>query len=142
VGLVFCGIDNPNGGEPLSPDDPGSAGHRLFKLCDMGEEVYRDTFARVNAEDDPPILADDWVIVLGRLAWGRLARAHGLPLVKVPLMTWREGMNRRGVRFGLIPHTSGRCHYYNDPSNRERVKDFIATTVREYSTWQSSRQHD
>jgi hypothetical protein len=113
-------------GVALSPDDPGSAGQRLFEMSGLSAFTYLNAFVRVNVEDRPLIPSGARVIVLGREAWNLL----GLILMKV---NWFETVDLpvSRMRLTLIPHPSGLCRLYNDPANRERVRKLFEEVLSE-----------
>ena len=61
------------------------------------------------------------VILTGRgvaAAWG---------MADAPFLRWR---NARGAKVSVLPHPSGLNHWYNDPSNRRKVRRFLRKWAR------------
>jgi len=128
---ILLGESNPYSaalGDALSPRFPNSTGQRLWRLTGMAEDDYLASFDRRNlcrtrwsskraqraARDLKKHLERDNVIVmLGH----KVRRAMGDP--------------PRGVQFLFIPHPSGRCRAYNDPSVRRRVRRLLRKLARE-----------
>lgn len=84
-----------------------------------GEDRFPIAEARVAARALRPLFAGRQVILLGR----NVADAfHGYG--GVPFLHWHKHV-------AVIPHPSGRNRWWNDPTNQERVRDFLSTWVRE-----------
>lgn len=120
---LLLGIDNPHSANPraaLLPRPPGSAGGRLLAMSGMPWSEYRLAFDRVNACDvrahqTQAVLGDRWVLILGRQAW-RMVRMLGDGVF------FREEFSRELCStVVLVPHPSGRNHFYNEEKNRERL---------------------
>ena len=128
---VLLGMCNPRGaGGALEPLPAGSAGHRLWGLVrdvsGMSADEYLRAYDRMNvlgrlewddaeARSAAPrlrsLLAGRRVAVLGAPVW----RALGLP-PDAAAMSVVPGTGRGA--WLRVPHPSGRCLWYNDPSNR------------------------
>lgn len=134
---------------PLFPIPKTSAGGRLQELTGLSLLEYVKTFDRVNLlpyfpgkwkRDDKfpmspaklaaaavrPHLVGRTVILVGR----NVANAFGL---EIPFHHWHHMVCKRGeclkkcdglCRVAIIPHTSGRCHWYNDEVNQAEAKAF------------------
>jgi hypothetical protein len=118
----IVGIDNPHSNDPdkaLEPTAPGSsAGGRLFAMSDMSLEDYLEAFRRVNVIDRPfQFSRGDVVVVLGLRPWTKLR----LPLVA----NWFGELDWFDIKYVLVPHPSGRSLIYNDPENRERLRELL-----------------
>lgn len=116
---------------------PNCAGARLQRLLGAGNRLYLRGFERRNllgywpggggsgdlfpvrdardvAERLLPTLAGRRVLVLGV----GTARALGL---EPEVLRYQY---HRDATFGVIPHTSGRCRFYNDPASRAAAEAF------------------
>lgn len=119
---LLLGLDNPHSDDPraaLLPRPAGSAGWRLFKLSKMTWSQYRRAFDRANVVDvvdQSDVWRDRTVLVMGREAW----RVLQLPVGKSRLFDRFFTPDGR-TKFILIPHPSGRNHFYNTSQNRHRV---------------------
>lgn len=121
--VILVGMNNPHGGgSVLSPDDPGSAGERLYKLSGMSRENYEYRFVRMN-------------LVTGKTYDAKKAERRARKLyesetrhVVVLGSAARSAVEKAGPirdNFHFVPHPSGRCHCYNDPKNRRRVRALL-----------------
>lgn len=139
---------------PLFPVPKTSAGGRLQQLIGISRGEYLKTFDRINLlrdfpgkhkRDDKfplppakfaarvlrPMLSGREVILVGR----NVANAFGLDLEFHDWMSWP--VRRRCIvsrddgccRIAIIPHPSGRNHWYNKPGNRAEASDFWAEFV-------------
>lgn len=134
---------------PLYPLPATSAGGRLARFMGISERDYLRAFDRVNllyefpgkeGKEDRfpphlarraathmlPLLAGRQVILVGR----NVATAFGYG--ELEWFTWAEhhlGQGRDRVRFGVIPHPSGRCRAYNEAGARERARVFLLDAV-------------
>jgi hypothetical protein len=126
--IILLGMNSPTG-RVLEYDKPNSAGGRLFKLSGMNEMVYNITFERMNLIDNR-----NWDDELGRKAGEKLRKKFiaGKRTVvvlgdkvwkclKLPNMAWIGKYEDDGATFYSIPHTSGRCLWYNSPKNKADV---------------------
>ncbi len=139
---------------PLFPVPSGSAGGRLQSLMGLTRGQYLKRFDRVNLlpffpgkckRDDKfpmtpaklaarairPLLAGRTVVLLGR----NVANAF---LLDLPFHEWTdlqarrrnkllqmEGVECDGVaRLAIVPHTSGRSHWYNKEENKRAAVEF------------------
>lgn len=135
---VLIGMNNPLHSDPkyaLFPYPPGCTGHRIFKMLESRRPGvlrahYLETFERINLVDGKTWIGTDAKgrrvlqaransivsAIQGRTAvlLGNAVRdAFGVP----PLLVHPQ--ESRGVTWRQLPHPSGRCHWYNDPKNRE-----------------------
>jgi len=140
---------------PLFPVPRTSAGGRLQELMGLTRGEYLKTFERVNLlyefpgrhkRDDKfpmmlawpaaqamrPLLAGRTVVLVGR----NVASAFEL---EAEFHEWVEWPVRRPcllsrdpgtARVAVIPHPSGRNHWYNDPANREAARSFWEALLR------------
>ena len=140
---------NTNPELPLFPIPSTSAGGRLQQLMGLRRWEYLKKFDRVNLlpefpgrhkRDDKfplaearfaatvmrPHLSDRVVIMIGR----KVGDAFGLDL---PFHQWAEMRCRRTMLtepggevciVAVVPHTSGRNHWYNSEGNREEARRF------------------
>lgn len=130
---LLVGLDNPHSSDPraaLFIRPRGSAGARLHELSGMGEMEYLRSFDRVNARDLPTGNREHWlsgrtVLVLGREAWRVLGLPPGCRFFDRVLSWDGEG------KFVLVPHPSGRNHFYNSSANRRRVTRLLRRTARD-----------
>lgn len=128
---VLLGMNNPLSSRPehaLYPEPPRCTGWNLWKMLHdktgATQEQYLEAFdrrnllnarrwdarqARAAANSLVDLLQGRVVVVLG----AEVVHALGLPrLLLHPQVS-------RGVTWRQLPHPSGRCHWYNDPKNRE-----------------------
>lgn len=138
--------------DPAAPLHPGTSltGRRLATLLGLSDGEYLEGFDRLNlvyeypgkvGKEDvfpmaqarasarllSPLLAGRRVVLLGR----GVSTAFGL--VTLPWMTWTElelGPHREPATVAAIPHPSGRCRVYNDPTQRGQVETFLRTLVK------------
>lgn len=126
---VLLGMNSPTG-KVLEYDKANSAGGRLLRLSGMSPVVYNISFKRLNllnavewndfsardaAKDLMPKLVVNYrnVVVLGDRVWKAL---------DLPRTEWMDHYESpQGTRFYHIPHTSGRCLWYNDARNSRMV---------------------
>ena len=123
---------------PLYPVPATMTGGRLAALMGLTPREYLVRFERINllqeypgrtGRDDKfpmgvaraaagaikPLLSDRVVVLVGR----NVANAFGHD---TPFHQWSEpGFCRM---LAVVPHPSGRNHWYNDPANRELAQDF------------------
>ena len=114
---------------PLS----GPSGKRLAALA--GVDTLSRRFAVLNLLDRP---VAGWPLFEAREAASRMreglsgrrvillgasvARAFGYE--PAPLLKWRYD-GRDEITYAVVPHTSGRNRWYNDPENVARAHDFM-----------------
>jgi hypothetical protein len=128
---------------PFYPYPSRSAAGRLLTYLGWSRSRYLLTFARMNllaewpGEHFPIGRARECVpnaveVMYPRpmLLMGRgVAAAFGVSML--PILTLVEVVLPRGregpvpAKVAVVPHTSGRNPWYNDPANQRRVKDFI-----------------
>lgn len=130
---LLLGLDNPHGDHPgaaLLPRPKSGAGGRLFAMAGMPWSRYNRVFQRLNIVDidahssaweREDYYRDRTVVVCGKEAWRRLAWL-GLP--RSNFFT-SSRMERLCSRFVLIPHPSGRCREYNDPTVVARTRRLL-----------------
>lgn len=117
--LIIIGQTNPHPHvSALSPDVPGTSGHRLWQLSGLTRDAYV-VIRRTNADDwasckefRADLSPADVVLALGDEVrrWLWLPRQLIIPVVV------------EGVTYRQIPHPSGRNLFYNDPLNRQLVE--------------------
>jgi hypothetical protein len=125
---LLLGLDNPHSRDPrwaLMPWPRGSAGHRLFCLSGMRWSEYRASFDRANACDvqSPETFSGRTTLVLGKGAWRRI----GHPDVEFFSRIFGP---EPGTVYVLVPHPSGRNHFYNSSKNRLRVSRLMRRLAR------------
>ena len=133
-------MNNPLSSDPkmaLYPHPVNCAGWRVWKMLDdvcedhVSKALYLEKFERRNvlssrewswreASEAGRALMDELsgrtMAVLGV----QTARALGLP--RLPWCQWGQHSHLPGpTTYCIIPHPSGRCREYNDPTMRERV---------------------
>lgn len=129
---LIVGEQNPYGSDAhfaLYPRPEGSAGWRLcHKVLGLSEDEYLGNFDRCNLCDGR---WDTWdarlsarTIVFVRPVAVLLGRkvASVFDLKKAQLFT----TERRGkCRLIILPHPSGRCRVWNDPTSFERARELL-----------------
>jgi hypothetical protein len=129
---VILGM-NSKTGEALGLLPTTGAGARLWRCTGLTLREYLNSFDRMNLLEEPEWnahgardaskkirhrLSGRMVIVLGSQAWTVLSLPKRLP--------FDEAFSVDGTRWHMIPHPSGKNLWYNDPKNREKVRDFFA----------------
>lgn len=131
--VVILGMNNPHSARPesaLLPHPRGTAGHRLWSMvhdvCGVSRAEYCRLTERMNLvdaqtwchraaaerlQDVETMLQGRRVVVLGRT----LARLMWLPATTPA--TWVAN-ERLGCEVTYLPHPSGLCRDYNDPTMR------------------------
>lgn len=137
---------NTDAAMPLYPSPTSSAGGRLAALSGLSRLQYLATFDRINLLNEFPGRTrkrdDTWPVRDARIAasairpllFGRrvilvgrnVSDAFGLD----PAEPFHEWMSKNGIQYAVIPHPSGRNHWYRKPENLERATAFWAV-VRE-----------
>jgi hypothetical protein len=132
---------------PFYPYPRTSAAGRLLALLGWSRSKYLLTFARMNLLSEWP--GDSFPIARARecvphivaalhprpmLLMGKgVAAAFGVsalpPCVLVERRVPHIELGEVLAKVAVIPHTSGRNLWYNDPGNRNRVRDFIELLV-------------
>ena len=130
---------------PLYPLPRSSAGGRLAEFMGLEPKLYNSIFDKVNLlnefpgrgkRDDKfplrdamiaasamrPLLKGRDVILIGR----NVALAFGLQL---EFHTWTD-MFTPANWIAVVPHPSGRNHWYNSPENRVIAREFWKTLLR------------
>lgn len=150
--IIFIGeapgpSNDPESASPLYPFPSNSAGGRLRRLTGLSRHDYVRHVKRMNLV---PYYPKQWptsdaranaiqLVRGGMLSGARVvlvgARVRDAFFSKVnPKPNWLEwrphvrGLHRgdkEWPRFVCVPHPSGRNLWYNDPDNRERVRDFF-----------------
>lgn len=133
---------------PLFPRPLSSAGGKLWGMTGLTLEQYMRAFDRVNllythqgqfpttpedrfpagkaraaAEAMRPFLHQREVLIVGR----DVAVAFGHE--EEPWLKWRQ-CGPWGYRYALLPHPSGRNHWYNEPGNRSAACKFLKAWVK------------
>lgn len=134
---------------PFYPYPPNSAAGRLLKYLGWSRRRYLLTFARMNLLAEYP--GARFPIAEGRRCVPKIVAAlHPRPMLLMgkgvaaafdvgglqPL-TWRrvplphEDGHDVSVKLAVVPHTSGRNLWYNDPAHQAEVRDFINSAEEE-----------
>lgn len=123
---------------PFYPYPPTSAAGRLRAILGWSRSEYLLTFARRNLIQDYP--GPHFPIATARLCVpGLVASLHPRPMLLMgrgvatafgvaelpPLTLATRVVAGWTCTLAVVPHTSGRNLWYNDPRNREAVRDFI-----------------
>lgn len=128
---------------PFYPYPPSSAAGRLLSYLGWTRSLYLLTFARMNLLSEWP--GNTFPVARGRecvphivgalhprpmLLMGRgVAAAFGVSML--PILTLAdvvlpcEGRGMAEAKVAIVPHTSGRNLWYNEPGNQRRVREFI-----------------
>ena len=142
---------NTNPDAPLWPEPASSTGGRLAGFAGMGARAYLRTFDRINLLNEFPGRTqkrdDTWPVRDARIAasairpllLGRSVILVGrnvsdaFSLGEIPFHTWTRLTAGRRFLFdvAVIPHPSGRNHWYRKPENMEQVRAFWSA-IREY----------
>lgn len=126
---------------PLYPTSKTSTGGRLQELMGISREEYLDLFDRINLLNEfpgrhrrdakiaaaavRPLLHSRTVVLVGR----NVAQSFGLDADFHDWMEWP--LNECGMCLvSVIPHPSGRNHWYNDKSNRLAARRFWRDTIK------------
>lgn len=80
--------------------------------------------ARLAAQVHKQYLRGRRVILVGR----KVAHAFGFPKEVMDFFEW-GACEEWGIRFSVIPHTSGCNLYWNDEENRERARKFFQEQI-------------
>jgi hypothetical protein len=136
---------------PFYPYPPSSAAGRLLDYLGWSRSKYLLTFARMNLLSEWPgpsfpvwrarecvpnvveALHPRPMLLMGR----GVAAAFGLGALR-PLELVRVTLPRRDqgqvlARVAIVPHTSGRNLWYNDPAHRAAVRTFVESLLEEPS---------
>lgn len=146
---VLLGMNNPISSDPrhaLFPYPPGCTGHRLLVFSGLSRSTYLESFERRNV-----LPGQDWSAArarevspgLRRELLGRRVVLLGIQVNSVVrggsrhelAGPWRWTPDDHGGWHALVPHLSGRSHFYNDHLNRALLAIFMA----ELAEW--SREH-
>jgi hypothetical protein len=132
---------------PFYPYPPNSAAGRLLAILGWTRSKYLLTFARINllsewpgpsfpvakARECVPLVVSTMhprpMLLMGKgvaAAFG-VSELAPLTLYTVPLP--HEELGTVFARIAIVPHTSGRNLWYNDPANRDAVREFIDSLV-------------
>lgn len=135
----------------LSPSaDCGSTASRLRDLAGWSDETFLSTFAwRTNVVSFHVV---KWDVQLRKYAFDKVTELiqraisiemlgvvclgrHAMRAVtedKVAPMRWYTVPDSRGytIQVAYLPHTSGRCRFWNNYSNRARGKEFLAALLK------------
>lgn len=131
---LLVGECNPLSDDPrlaLWPDPPGCAGWRLcHRVFGMDTHAYLRTFARVN------LCVQEWDLATARGKAEELHKWDGPLLLlgskvcqafRVPYAPFSVQMSLLGKSRSTytLPHPSGRCFAWNDPSNTEKARKLL-----------------
>lgn len=142
---------NTDPGYPLAPLPHSSAGGRLAWLAGLTPKEYLELFQRTNLlhsfpgrwkRDDKwpardaqiaaaamkPLLGGRSVILIGR----NVADAFGYPAQHLDFHEWFSDP-RWGFEVAVVPHTSGRNHWYRKPGNEDAARAFWEEVVARFS---------
>jgi hypothetical protein len=134
--VVLLGMNSPTG-RVLEYSRGGSAGHRLFKLADMSPKEYEMAFERMNLVDGE--WSDHIGSANGAMLWMKFKKEKRT-VVALGERVWRclgfsplpwIGRIDDGATFYSIPHTSGRCLWYNDQRHRTMVRRLLKRLARQ-----------
>lgn len=139
---ILVGMVNPHNLDPrwaLAPFGKNTAGKRLFLILKSRVPAVRrieyvKRFERVNlchgtydetrAHMGAQMLREKWsgrhILLLG----GAVRRAFGFPPCLI------DPVEDGGNTWFQLPHPSGRCLWYNDPTNRARAADLLTQLYR------------
>ncbi len=138
---------NTDPDHPLYPVPWSSAPGRLCRLMGIGADEYLELFdranvlyrfprrhkrddkfpardARVAAEAMRPLLRGRRAVFVGR----SVAEAFGYPGHILAFHTWQRDPKWE-IEMAVVPHTSGRSHWYNHEPNRREAETFWADTL-------------
>lgn len=82
------------------------------------DDVFPRREARIAARAVLPLIQGRNVVMLGR----NVSQAFGVPEL-MPFHKWVD-CDHLGVFFSVVPHPSGRNHWYNSPTRREECREF------------------
>lgn len=141
---VLLGINNPHSDDPekaLGLEPRGASGHRLWLMLkdaanrrarNLQEEDYLKGFDRQNLMDSDQYSVQGWRDRISKVKYGLKGRKVVMLGTKVPISL---GLRHTGFhmqpqtclsfQYFVVPHPSGLCREYNDPSMRERVGDLL-----------------
>jgi hypothetical protein len=138
---ILLGLDNLRSGNSafaLWPAPNGCTGHRLWQMLNAVDPSrtdldYIDDFDRRNVKDgfDAAAAQGRTVVVLGDEVRKTLSAQLSAPIQKVLI----HPQVIDGVTWRLIPHASGRCVHYNDPTVRLLVGFLLADLLEESEKW-------
>lgn len=135
---------------PLAPLPRSSAGGRLAELAGLSPKEYLKLFDRTNLlhtfpgrwkRDDKwpvrdaeiaasamkPLLGGRHVILVGR----NVAVAFGYPAQHLDFHEWFND-SQWGFEVAVVPHTSGRNHWYRKPGHEDHARAFWASVVEKF----------
>lgn len=142
---------NTDPDRPLAPLPRSSAGGRLAELAGLSPKDYLKTFDRTNLlhtfqgrwkRDDKwpardagiaaaamkPLLGGRHVILVGR----NVAEAFGYPAQHLDFHQWFAD-DRWGFEVAVVPHTSGRNHWYRKPGHEDAARAFWEEVVQRFA---------
>lgn len=121
----------------------GASGERLARLAGVGPEVLRDRFRLVNLlrywpGPEPGGKGSAFPMGEAREAARRLGLADGsllcgrrvaaaFGLARAPYLEW---VSIGARRVAVIPHPSGVCRWWNEPSNLRAARRFLEEAAR------------
>jgi len=135
---------------PLAPFPRSSAGGRLAEFAGLTADEYLDLFDRTNLlhtfpgrtkRDDKwparhaeiaasamkPLLGGRSLILVGR----NVAEAFGYPAQHLDFHQWFFDPKWK-YSVSVVPHTSGRSHWYRKPGNMELAKNYWEEAIRRF----------
>jgi hypothetical protein len=131
---ILVGELNPYGADPrhaLFPLPAGASGDRLREILGMGLGEYLRTFDRVN------LCVGKWSLREARRKAGELLADHSTLILlgaRVcaafshpyrPFRIWRLPART----FVVLPHPSGRCRAWNEPSATARAREVVGRAL-------------
>lgn len=129
--VVLLGM-NSKTGEALGLFPTNGAGRRLFNATGMKLKDYMDVFERINLLEAP-----EWSMPTARQAAAKIKdRLKGRRIIVLGSQAWTAlGLPKKdildphhasdGTRWIMLPHPSGKNVWYNDETNRAKVKKFF-----------------
>jgi len=130
---LLVGDINPYSDDPahaLLPWPANSAGSRLARLLVLSDRQYLSAFDRMNLR----LPHEQWgnPAILGRVQEVNARLCQKVLLGRDVQRAFGFTRSRPLERFGtflLVPHPSGRCLYWNDPSNAIALRQLINELV-------------
>lgn len=142
---------NTDPDRPLAPLPKSSTGGRLADLDGLSPREYLRVFERTNLlhtfpgrwkRDDKwprrdaeiaaaamkPLLGGRHVILIGR----NVSTAFGYPAQHLDFHEWFSDP-RWGFEVAVVPHASGRNHWYRKPGHEAQAREFWEETVKKFT---------
>jgi uracil-DNA glycosylase len=125
--------------DPLFPHTTTGAAAHLATLMGLDREAYIARTRRLNVNHDgnqplskaeasdrlvgilDRVSPGSLIIMIGRAAAGRHNQTARLP--------WGEPIDFNGSQLLVIPHTSGRNRYWNDPLNKQKISQILREEI-------------